>query len=52
MELAPEGAAIGVWTDGPWVRVEVVAPERRWGPLPLPIPRASGAALLEPGVVP
>ena len=52
MELAPEGAAIRVWTDGPWVRVEVVTPGRHWGPLPLPAPRASGAALLEPGVAP
>lgn len=52
MELAPEGAAIRVWSDGPWVRVEVVTPARRWGPLPLPAARATGAALLEPGVAP
>ena len=37
-QLAPEGAAVRIWTDGPWVRVEVVAPGRHWGPLPLPAP--------------
>lgn len=50
MKLAPEGAVLRIWTDGPWVRVEVAAPGRHWGPLPLPAARATGAALLEPGV--
>ncbi|MCZ3389192.1 MAG: hypothetical protein LH645_08745 [Actinomycetia bacterium] len=49
-QLAPDGASIRVWTDGPWVRVEVVAPGRYWGPLPLPVPRTTAAALLESGV--
>lgn len=52
LKLAPDGAAIRFWIDGPWVRVEVIAPGRHWGPLPLPAPRATAAALLEPGVTP
>jgi len=48
--LAPDGASIRVWTDGPWVRVEVVAPARHWGPVPLPVPRTTAAALVESGV--
>ena len=50
--LAPRDADIRVWTDGPWVRVEVTAPGRRWGVLPLPGPSAEAAALTEPGVSP
>ncbi|MCZ3386757.1 MAG: pilus assembly protein TadE, partial [Actinomycetia bacterium] len=51
-QLAPPGATVRIWTDGPWVRVEVVAPARRWGPLTLPAARSTGAALLEPGLTP
>ena len=48
--LAPEGSSIRVWMDGPWVRVEVIAPGRHWGPVPLPVPRTTAAALRESGV--
>lgn len=51
-QLAPDGASIRIWTDGPWVRVEVVAPGRHWGPVPLPVPRITAAALLESGAAP
>lgn len=51
-QLAPPGATVRIWTDGPWVRVEVAAPARRWGPLTLPAARSTGAALLEPGLTP
>lgn len=51
-DLAPQHADVRVWTDGPWVRVEVTAPGRRWGPLLLPGPSAEAAALIEPGVSP
>lgn len=51
-QLAPDAAVVRLWVDGPWVRVEVSAAERHWGPVPMPAPRATAAALLEPGVVP
>lgn len=51
-QQAPVGSAIRVWTDGPWVRVEIIAPGRRWGPVPFPAPDVTGAALLEPGITP
>lgn len=51
-ELAPAGSAVRIWHEGVWVRVEVVSPARRWGPLTLPNPHVTAAALLEPGVVP
>jgi len=49
--LAPGGASIQIWVDGPWVRVEVVAPARHWGPIQLPAARTTAAALVESGVV-
>jgi hypothetical protein len=49
--VAP-GATARWWVDGPWVRVEVSALGRHWGPVPLPAPRSTASALLEPGVVP
>ena len=51
-QVAPEGAVIRIWTDGPWVRAEVIAPGRRWGPMTLPEIRSTAAALLEPGLAP
>ncbi len=51
-QLAPRAAVVRMWVDGPWVRVEVTAPGRQWGPVPMPAPRSTAAALLEPGVVP
>jgi hypothetical protein len=48
--LAPDGSSVRIWRDDPWVRVEVVVPGRHWGPVPLPVPRTSAAALLESGV--
>ena len=51
-QVAPHDAEIRVWTDGSWARVEVTAPGRRWGPLPLPGPSSAAAALIEPGVSP
>ncbi|MEO8106435.1 MAG: TadE family type IV pilus minor pilin [Actinomycetes bacterium] len=50
--LAPENADVRLWVEGPWVRIELEAPGRHWGPLPLPAPTAVAAALLEPGVTP
>ena len=51
-DLAPGPADIRLWVDGPWVRVQITSPGRRWGPLPLPAPTAAAAALVEPGVTP
>jgi hypothetical protein len=51
-DLAPEHAAVRLWLDGPWVRVQITSPGRRWGPLPIPPPTAAAAALVEPGATP
>jgi len=51
-DLAPEHAAVRLWIDGPWVRVQITSPGRRWGLLPIPAPTAAAAALVEPGATP
>jgi hypothetical protein len=48
--VAPDGSSVEVTLFGEWARVTVVVPPRRWGPVSLPTVRATGAALLEPGV--
>ena len=48
-DLAPEHADVRLWVDGPWVRVELTSPGRRWGPLTLPAATAAATALIEPG---
>jgi Flp pilus assembly protein TadG len=48
--VAPPGATVEVSLAGDWARVTVTVPPRRWGPLTLPTVRATGAALLEPGL--
>lgn len=48
--VAPSGATVEVSVSGDWARVIVTVPPRRWGPLELPAVRATGAALLEPGL--
>jgi Flp pilus assembly protein TadG len=49
-QVAPDGATVQVALAGDWARVTVTVPPRRWGPLTLPTVRATGAALLEPGL--
>ena len=51
-DLAPENSHLRLWVEGLWVRVEITAPGRKWGPLSLPAPTVTAAALLEPGVAP
>ncbi len=51
-ELAPEHADVRLWVDGPWVRVQITSPGRRWGLLSLPDPTAAASALVEPGATP
>jgi hypothetical protein len=50
LQLAPPRSELSVTVSDGWVHVSVVAPQRHWGPVPLPAPTVTGAALLEPQV--